>query len=239
MNTNQLKQANIDNLSALWQTLGSHSSKDSRGNRVHCSASWPHRCWSDFPVRLFPGAFLAPQSIVPVWQVGEQSREQEQALEEQGFTVAFEQQAMVLELNPPAECQTDNDITIINSEADIIVWTSIASAAFGYIIDPDVILRGNQAPNLQLMLGYAQQRPAVTALLYQTDDIVGVHQLGVTPEFRGKGLASKMMAALLGSDMVRRSKWMVLQASAAGEPMYRKLGFRPQFRIRNYQRQKP
>lgn len=235
MNNEQLNKANIDNLSALWKSLGSRRINAAE-HAVHCSASWPNRCWSDWPTRLFAGPFLPEECIVPVWQAGAHSRLQEQALQAQGFHLSFAQQAMVLELNGRSEQRNDRDIAIINTEDDIAIWSAIASQAFGYQIDPDVILRGSQKPNLQLLLGYDQQQPAVTALLYQSEGVLGVHQLGVAPEFRGRGLANKMMAALLNSQMARDSEWMVLQASAAGEPMYRKLGFQRQFLIRNYQR---
>ncbi len=243
MNDTALDAANIDNLTRLWRAMGSRDALPPAG--LQASTRWPHRYWFDWhadtdrlqgleqALRQIP-----PQGIVPVWQAGrDRARRLEQQLIDGGFNLAFEQTAMVLDLADHGDVHAAAlTVATVQRRATIETWTHIASEAFGYAIDTEVIQRIAGVAGIELLLGYCDTLPAATALLYHTGEITGVHQVGVARAFQGRGVASALMQHIIERSIARQGRYLTLQASAEGEPLYRKLQFRPQFRIRNYQR---
>jgi ribosomal protein S18 acetylase RimI-like enzyme len=65
---------------------------------------------------------------------------------------------------------------------------------------------------------------------------MGVHLVGVIADFRGRGIARALMQYIINLSIALDGKYLMLQASAAGESLYRELGFMKQFTIKNYQR---
>ncbi|GAA3526476.1 hypothetical protein GCM10022394_01980 [Zobellella aerophila] len=78
-----------------------------------------------------------------------------------------------------------------------------------------------------------------TALLNKTGEVIGVHQVGVPPEHRGKGIANGLMQRLIAACQDWGDRHITLQASGAGEDLYRRQGFEPRFRIKSYRRREP
>ena len=65
---------------------------------------------------------------------------------------------------------------------------------------------------------------------------LGFYFVATDPAHRGRGLASRLMAAALVDGRERGLETSSLQASAMGEPVYRRLGYEPHFRLRLYER---
>lgn len=241
MNAQALNKANIDNLTRLWKNYGHRAV--SAG--VYASLSWPHRCWVDWDAdtRLRPGcdeffATLPAHSTIPIWEdAWGDAQRLEQTLAECGFATAFEQTAMYLPLHGQAvAAQSCVVIERIQAPGDIQTWARICGLAFGYEIDVSVIFNIADNPNIRLYLAYCDGQAAATAMLYKTADIVGIHQVGVAPGQQGKGLAQSLMRYVIHVAAAWRGRYITLQASAAGERLYHRLGFKRQFIIRNYQR---
>ena len=76
-------------------------------------------------------------------------------------------------------------------------------------------------------------------LLLQTDRIAGMHMVGVPPEHRRKGYARQIMFGLLTLARELGCECATLQASTAGEPLYRWLGFKAQGPIRSFRKSQP
>lgn len=245
MHSNWLHKANIDNLTDLWKKYGYRPYASGYGNGFNASLSWPHRYWFDwgYPVdelnnmdKVLTG--LPRQAIVPVWPEGaEKTGYLEQQLIANGFVVAFDQAAMCLCLDNEANiANLSDDIEKVTEPQQVDTWAMISGQAFGYEIDAAVIRKVTQDPNIMLMMGYHAGQPASTAMLYQTADIIGVHQVGVVPRFQRQGLANVMMLHVLNQCQVWHGRYVTLQASVAGGVLYQRLGFQSQFTIRNYQR---
>jgi GNAT superfamily N-acetyltransferase len=160
----------------------------------------------------------------------------EPALLENGFSVLFEQFAMYLDLNNLVSKDAPvSDSKYVTSAQDIETWVVIASAAFGYPIDASVFHNIITNPDIRLLLTYCAGKPAGTALLYKTGEVIGVHLVGVPQDYRGRGIAKALMQQVIVDSLLWAGKYITLQASAAGEPLYRQLGFKHQFTLRNYQ----
>ncbi len=68
---------------------------------------------------------------------------------------------------------------------------------------------------------------------------LGVYFVATELEHRGEGLATRLMCAALTEARERGLRTSSLQASAMGEQIYRRLGYRPCFRVHMYERRRP
>lgn len=250
MNEEQLAIANLTNLTALWSDLGATRIGVSADSQVWVSDSWPHRCWS--PVKAADGLTgsplpspcvvreLPPRAIVPVWQSGGDTRRYEDTLESFGFELGFEQTAMYVSLDgyPEATLLADSDRVLAQAQtdSDLVTWSQISGAAFGYEIDPVPVKRLATSPRASLFLLQVEGKPAGTAMVFQTGPVAGIHQVGVVPEFQGRGLARWMMDVVIESARRQGAQVVTLQASVAGRGLYERMGFTSQFPINNYRR---
>ncbi|MBL4633857.1 MAG: GNAT family N-acetyltransferase [Kofleriaceae bacterium] len=236
-------RANIHNLTNLWKKMGvSELPSEPLHSDFTTSSSFPHRYWCDWdntpflPSSAFWAA-LPTRHVVPVWCDKPYAKELEQTLLALGYSVRFAQQAMYLELEhyavpdfPPP------DITRVSSPKDIETWVQIASNSFGYAIDSSVIENIANDQDIKLFTLHCGDAPAAVGMLYKSGTTVGVHQVGVTEEFRGRGIARTLMHYLLQVCVDWQATLVTLQASASGEGLYKQLGFTRQFSIRNYSR---
>jgi ribosomal protein S18 acetylase RimI-like enzyme len=83
-------------------------------------------------------------------------------------------------------------------------------------------------------MAFDDNLPVSTGMLFRTGSVIGVHLIGVSPSFRDRGIARKMMNFLLAECSVSGCQHVTLQASIMGEALYRGLGFVDQFEIINY-----
>lgn len=242
---NDVNQLNIDNLTSLWRKMGVENDSPFTVDGLTISRTWPNRFWFDWCAQIKQVNAIAPvldqlpsTAVVPVWEgAGAPAQQLEIFLKDECFRILFSQLAMYLDLQSiPATELPVLDIITVQSTADIETWTATASAAFGYWIDITAIQALVDVPDVKLLLLKQDGKAAATALVYQTGDIIGVHLVGVPDEFRGQGLARKLMQYVINLCVTMGGKFLTLQASAAGEPLYRQLGFVPQFVIKNYHR---
>lgn len=245
MNLDELNEANINNLTHLWKKMGTQSRPAKSIKNLHVSVSWPNRCWLDWEAKTdeIPAidlifSRLDQNIIVPVWVgLAGWAGIHKKILIDGGFELSFEQTAMYFNLeNYDVIGCLNPDIATISSERDIETWTNVAAQSFEYEIDVSVIRQIADDPDAQLLLTYVDGQPAATAMLFRTGDIIGVHQVGVSGEYRGKGVARTLMQYVIERCNELTANYITLQASAAGEYLYRNLGFKRQFMIQNYQR---
>ncbi len=245
MNLDKLNEANINNLTALWKKMGTLPRSGMPIKDFYASVSWPHRCWFDWKANIDETPTLDDivfqlqrGCIVPVWGgMLDRTSVFARILIDARFKLSFEQTAMYLNLENYREADhLKPDVATISSDRDIETWTRVAAQSFNYEIDVSVIQQIADDPDVQLLLAYVDRQPAATALLFRTGDIIGIHQVGVSEQYRGKGVARSLMHYVIARCHALTAKHITLQASAAGEPLYRKLGFKQQCMIQNYQR---
>lgn len=242
---NDINQLNIDNLTSLWQKMGVANDSEFAVEGLTISRTWPNRYWFDWNADIKHINTIAPildqlplAAVVPVWEgAGAPAKQLEIFLKDECFQILFSQLAMYLDLQSLSVSDFPTlDIVTVQSAADVETWTATASAAFGYWIDSAAIKALVNVPEVKLLLLKQAGQAAATALVYQTGEIIGVHLVGVTNEYRGQGLARMLMHYVIGLSITMGGKFLTLQASAVGEPLYRQLGFIPQFMIKNYKR---
>lgn len=245
MDCKTLDKANIDNLTALWRTMGARPVPDADMPGLQACTGWPHRYWFDWgrePASAWQRlpARLPPRAMMPIWAADQRISPLEQALTAQGFTVCLEQQAMHLSLSGSVVVPRDElQVRPVITPEQVASWTQVCSRAFGYAVDASVIQRIASQPGVRLLLAKLEEKTVATALLYKTGEVIGLHQVGVPPEHQGKGIAYGLMHRLIAACQDWGGHHITLQASSAGEGLYRRLGFEPRFRIRSYRRAEP
>jgi predicted GNAT family acetyltransferase len=242
---NELQRRNIDNLTTLYTHMGLMPPDTGLPERLNVSASWPHRYWFDWDAPaatveelIAKSDHLPVRAVVPVWPWPNGCAARlERALSQAGFVRRSVLNAMILDLDAiPGAGETDQEMRAISEPEDIATWTEVCGRGFGYAIDEAVIHRISSVPGLTLYLAFEGGEPAATALTLKTGDTIGLHQLGVPIEFRGKGVGRRTMEHIMAGCYASGCQYATLQASAAGEGIYRKLGFEVQFPIHSYQR---
>lgn len=241
----ELNQFNIDNLTSLWRKMGVENNSEVAVDGLTISQTWPNRFWFDWSASANQIAaidnllsHLPARAVIPVWtDAGEKPGQLERNLLDEGFSVSFQQLAMYLDLQTAQrEAIPALDITKVQAPQDLETWTATASAAFGYWIDIAAIEKVATDIDVTLLLVKQDGEPVATALVYKTGAVIGAHLVGVPEAYRGRGIAKALMRYVINLSNDLGGNFLMLQASAVGEPLYRQLGFVPQFVIKNYHR---
>jgi GNAT superfamily N-acetyltransferase len=82
-----------------------------------------------------------------------------------------------------------------------------------------------RAPHIVSILGCVDGVPASAAMVILTHGIGGVYWVGTTPAARGKGLAELCTRAVGNVAFDMGARFVALQASVMGEPIYRRMGY--------------
>ena len=250
-----MDQANLTNLTQLWQKYGAQALSAQQKTKWQANLSWPHRCWFDlslaelgdqaFESQLLSGLTPVPNNaILSLWPsalkqgADDATLQVEQVVTKHRWLPSFEQVAMYKTIGANADYQVSARdgfrLVTVSSAHELKLWLDVASAAFDYQIDSAVIEGLLQEPDIKVLLAYQGQQAVASALLYKTSEVIGLHQVGVKPACQGQGIARDLMHTLIAMSADWQGRYVVLQASAAGLPLYQRLGFVSQFKISHY-----
>jgi GNAT superfamily N-acetyltransferase len=84
-------------------------------------------------------------------------------------------------------------------------------------------------PDFTLWLGEMDGVPVATAMAVHTGDVVGIYNVQVREEARGRGLGRAMTLAAIEAGRARGATVASLQSSELGLPVYRRLGFETRY----------
>jgi GNAT superfamily N-acetyltransferase len=136
-------------------------------------------------------------------------------------------------------------VAAIGSEADAEAFAEVQAAAFLEVGEPDYdwwqrmfveqAVRNYNAPDQSLYLLRVDGDPASITLVLRTGPVVGVYAEATKPKYRGRGLATRLLAQARRDTAGGRLTLQVVDGSPA-ERLYLKLGFRPAFRSPHFRR---
>lgn len=231
--------SNIKNLTSLWQTVSepfnSYFNETDFDYSVIENSEWPNRLWFNQDINK-DIITLAKDKIIttsknltiPYWDI--YNSNSFEILHQNGFKLKFEQIGM--SLKTPHIFSELNTLKLkkVSSEKEVELWSSLFSKSFGYYINP--ILLNNK--NINFYIAYNKNEAVGTGILYTTNNISGIHSVGIIPEQRRKGYAEQIMKLLINKSIDINSQYITLQSSNMGKGLYLKLGFEEQFVIKNY-----
>lgn len=241
--TLNLTEVNFNNLTDYWASTSKRYEMYFAGeNFSYCinpEALWPNRAWLHQPltsallqeVKNKIQGLPQPMVVPYVHQINDKADE---VFAAHGFRVLFEQVGMSLKLGDTYQPTVNNvHLQPVTQLQEATLWSDLFEQAFGYHIPPKFI---NNAPaGAQFFVVYSQtSEPIGTAMLYRTQNIAGIHMIGVTPNMRRQGYADAIMHEILRLATTQQLTYATLQASAMGKGLYLKLGFEEDFVMKNY-----
>lgn len=165
--------------------------------------------------------------------------------EERLVAAGFEAAEVLVHMEAPAGSADGEPVEPICSETDALGFAEVQCAAFLEVGEPDYdwwqqmfveqALRNYQEPDQSLYLLRVDGDPASITLVLRTEPVVGVYAVATKPQYRGRGLATRLLAQARRDAADGRLTLQVVEGSDA-ERLYLNLGFRPAFRSLHFRR---
>lgn len=183
------------------------------------------------------GRFYAASGVEAwtVW-VPEFDRQAITGLERAGHRFDGKPMAMVLELDGWEQPELGD--LAWDAEGDIAVAGEVNDRAYGY--EPE---SGYARAMRKTVEGYRLYQAwvdgtvaCVAGAIEHPGGDLGIYFVATLPEYRGRGLTTRLMGAALTDARDRGLATSSLQASAMGEPVYAALGYERCFRLHLYER---
>jgi GNAT superfamily N-acetyltransferase len=240
MKNTTLIEDNINNLTGLWKTVGNpflsyHKMEAFEYCKIE-NSGWPNKLWfyKDISKKDLPDTIKTMQTnsglVLPYWDIyGTKTYE---ILDAYGFEIKTEQVAMALKLDQKFILQNNLSFKRVCNEQDSKIWSDLYPSAFGYVISKEILIHNHN--NVHFYLVSLENKPIGTFMLFQTQNNIGIHGVGVIPEMRRKGFAEEIMKFALNLSIDLNLDYALLQASAMGKEIYTRLGFADLFVIKNY-----
>ena len=157
-----------------------------------------------------------------------------EACEGLGLANIMNEPGMVLESpSPDIEFEDDVVISVVTDSRIASDFSAVVSGGFKTLgLKPDFMLRllalpeRWMQPHLYAVVAYLEGRPASSAMLLLSHGIAGIYLVSTVEWARGRGLA-ELCTRVVGNEGFRRgARFLTLQASTMGEPIYRRMGYR-------------
>lgn len=236
-----ITQLNIDNLNKLWRTVSRASGVYKTLPEIEYGftkeSQWPNRIWTQGNSNLTTLDTIEklltnhkPQLAYSYFDVAEGFP----IFKSSKINVISKQYGMSLDLTEKFEVNFRLEIKPVNTESNIKQWCKHFESAFNYSVHPSSVeLTQNE---IQYFGIWHNEIMVGTIILYITNEIAGIHSLGIIPPMRGKGYAKETMQLVLNKALDKGAKKAVLQASEMAKEMYLSMGFQQDFLMYNFRR---
>lgn len=149
---------------------------------------------------------------------------------ERGYGSADRAPALVLEGASFAACVSSADLSrarrVLPSE--VATFSDTAAGVFGLPADRIRVLTPPslaEDPRSSLRAAVLDDRIVGTAQSWTDGDAIGVFNVAVLDELRGRGIGSALTAAVVADGAAEGATWAYLQSSDEGLSVYQRLGF--------------
>jgi len=156
------------------------------------------------------------------------------ALLPHGYRELHRQPSMVLaptrDVPPPP---SGLDVRAVVDDAGRVAFADVVTAAFAVYYAPHESLVRANFPTLdcvagrhrQAFVGWRDGTPVAAAILYLSHGVAGIGWVAARPDGERRGFATALTWAVAAEGFRRGARFASLQASAMGEPVYRRMGF--------------
>jgi ribosomal protein S18 acetylase RimI-like enzyme len=163
-------------------------------------------------------------------------------LRARGFTPVSDMPGMLADLRAFAPVALPDELTIerVTQAPAATAWCDIVCESFALPPGTDaffyrfLMASGSSGARMQNFIGYVNGAPAAAASLVIEHDIAGIYCVATLASARRRGIGAAMTRHAMHVAKEAGASAAMLQASAAGEPMYRALGFEERCRAAHY-----
>ena len=233
-------QLNINNLLSLWKTAAhSFNGYFESGDYAYTylkEMQWPKKIWlhkRDDINHFSTIADVMTQHDELVFSHFTTDNTLDLSVTNNELALKFTQHGMHLPLKQRLPTTKSLQLKMVECKSDAKQWSWAFQQAFGYVISPETI--ENTKHQIPYLLAYHKNELVGTIILYQTNNVMGIHALGILPHMRKKGYATEIMCHALNKTFESGVTLATLQASQMALNMYKHLGFIPAFYMQNYQ----
>ena len=165
-----------------------------------------------------------------------QSPETSKLLQDSGFRLYAKVPCMAADLGISLRdnSQTNNIKVIpVQNKSDLVTWTNVSFE--GFEMPPRVreqystfvsTFNINAESPQKLFIAYLDEKPAATSLLFTNKDTAGIYYVSTVPAYRNKGCGLKVTLAAMQTAKESGFNEIILQATPAGERVYKRAGFK-------------
>ncbi|GEA08253.1 hypothetical protein KUL42_30140 [Alteromonas sp. KUL42] len=222
---NSFAMQNSSNLLALWRCYGA----EKKGG-LWFSTGWPHRVWHDTLDYDTTIRALSDIHINEKYQVATMSNKSTEVnvsstelnadatLRLMHFHIPRAPQ--ILESHARLELLERDDMEGIRA------FMNMCSEGFGYAIELASLCRAAKQEGAKLGFLQVNNVRVATILLFRQGESLGVFQLTVPPNYRGKQYATQLMLQTIDWAQTQGVSLITLQASDMGLALYQRLGFK-------------
>jgi len=159
-------------------------------------------------------------------------------LEKIGFSNVYQQAGMALDLED-LEYQVSDEseliVEIVEDAEHLKQWAEVVSSVFGIKVDFELIEYLLLEPEAIFYIGNLEGKCVSSLMLYLSSGVAGLHAVSTLKEYRSRGFGLTISRMALIDAFKIGYKVGVLQASALGERVYRKMGFQKYCDIISYE----
>ncbi len=195
----------------------------------------PVRAVDAATVRAEATAVFGPAGLPwSVWTRGHADAALEAELAERGFLELVTVPAMVLEPDDVTAVPPPSDVVLrpVAGDDDVTAYARVMAEAWSvYGVDREataahfVSAESLIAPTRWAVLAWRGDEPVAGAILYCSHDVGGIGWVGTVPAAHGRGYGAAVTSAVVEEGVRRGARFLSLQASPMGAPVYRRMGF--------------
>lgn len=169
-----------------------------------------------------------------VWTRAHADGALETALAARGFLELVTVPSMTLDPADarPAPLPAGAELRLVATPADVEAYARVMADAWSvYGVDPAstaahfVSAESLIAPTRWAVLAWQGGDPVAGAILYVSHDVGGIGWVGTLSSAHGRGYGAAVTAAVVAEGIRRGVRFLSLQASPMGAPVYRRMGF--------------
>lgn len=236
---------NITNLTQLWKTMGFDTGEIDQNRQYNYSLHWPNRLWFDWDIQennieaLIDFSLDAKRTfVIPIWNnIKTDDVYCEKIVLDAGGTLLMRQCAMRknIECNKGYVGGSAVQLVPVANVEQANIWAGCISKSFAYVVDDKKIRHLFSLPEMNFYLIYSDKKILLGAcLLFEYGSTVGLHYLGVLPEYRQQRAAFYALQKIFRICQEKEYKYLDLQSSPAGLNLYANVGFQALFYYKSY-----